>query len=63
MTSSPENHLAAATCVICEPVLYEGEKGRANPEEALEPNNEEEVTYPEGGLEAWLVVGGSFCGM
>jgi hypothetical protein len=26
-------------------------------------NDEEETTYPEGGLRAWLVVLGSFCGM
>ncbi|KAJ4346006.1 hypothetical protein N0V95_005789 [Ascochyta clinopodiicola] len=28
-----------------------------------EPSDEEEIFYPEGGLEAWLVVAGSFCGM
>ena len=25
--------------------------------------SEEEITYPEGGLQAWLVVFGAFCGM
>lgn len=25
--------------------------------------NNEDITYPEGGLRAWLVVLGSFCGM
>jgi hypothetical protein len=26
-------------------------------------SNHEEPTYPDGGLQAWLVVLGSFCGM
>ena len=29
----------------------------------VEVNDNEEITYPEGGLRAWLVVLGSFCGM
>ena len=28
-----------------------------------EANDNEDITYPEGGLRAWLVVLGSFCGM
>jgi hypothetical protein len=28
-----------------------------------ETSDGEETTYPEGGLRAWLVVFGSFCGM
>jgi len=30
---------------------------------ATETIDEEETTYPDGGLRAWLVVLGSFCGM
>jgi hypothetical protein len=30
---------------------------------ATETIDEDETTYPEGGLRAWLVVLGSFCGM
>jgi hypothetical protein len=28
-----------------------------------EASDDEDITYPEGGLRAWLVVLGSFCGM
>jgi hypothetical protein len=28
-----------------------------------EASDDEDITYPEGGLRAWLVVFGSFCGM
>jgi hypothetical protein len=31
--------------------------------EATDIIDEEETTYPDGGLQAWLVVLGSFCGM
>lgn len=31
--------------------------------DTAEVSNDEEVSYPEGGLQAWLVVFGSFCGM
>ncbi|KAI9855849.1 MAG: hypothetical protein M1830_006440, partial [Pleopsidium flavum] len=30
---------------------------------AASSKSEDDVTYPEGGLRAWLVVFGSFCGM
>jgi hypothetical protein len=30
---------------------------------AAEASDDEEISYPEGGLQAWLVVLGSFCGM
>ncbi|KAF3050793.1 hypothetical protein E8E11_010781 [Didymella keratinophila] len=39
------------------------EKARAESAEVLALSDEEETSYPEGGLEAWLVVFGSFCGM
>ncbi|MCJ1378914.1 hypothetical protein MMC17_002013 [Xylographa soralifera] len=35
---------------------------KGTPGQVLEPEAEE-VTYPEGGFQAWLVVFGSFCGM
>jgi hypothetical protein len=35
----------------------------AGPASAASSMKEDEVTYPEGGLRAWLVVLGSFCGM
>jgi hypothetical protein len=28
-----------------------------------EASDDEDISYPEGGLQAWLVVLGSFCGM
>lgn len=31
--------------------------------DTVEASDEEEISYPEGGLQAWLVVLGSFCGM
>ncbi|KAI1820070.1 major facilitator superfamily domain-containing protein [Xylaria intraflava] len=39
----------------------ENEKGDEEPGSAVTPLGEE--TYPEGGLEAWLVVFGSWCGL
>jgi hypothetical protein len=39
------------------------EKTRGEPAEVLRLSDEEEISYPEGGVEAWLVVLGSFCGM
>lgn len=45
------------------PQLTETEAPR--PEDAISPTttNSEELTYPEGGCRAWLVVLGSFCAM
>jgi hypothetical protein len=34
-----------------------------NEYDAAEASDDEEISYPEGGLQAWLVVLGSFCGM
>ena len=39
------------------------EKIGTRPAEVSEPGDEDEISYPEGGLQAWLVVCGSFCGM
>ena len=66
MVSLPDNDLAAGSCVfsIGTPRIDEmPEKARTESAEVSEPSDEEEVSYPEGGLEAWLVVFGSFCGM
>lgn len=66
MVSSPENNFAAESCVLrIEPPREDEmlEKGRTESAEGSEPSDEEEISYPEGGLEAWLVVSGSFCGM
>ena len=38
-------------------------EGPDTPPEHSAPNDEPVVTYPEGGLRAWLVVLGSFCAM
>ncbi|KAF2123416.1 MFS general substrate transporter [Dothidotthia symphoricarpi CBS 119687] len=66
MVSQTENNFAAELCVLrIEPPREDEtfEKGRTGSAEVSEPSNEEELSYPEGGLEAWLVVFGSFCGM
>jgi hypothetical protein len=34
-----------------------------NEYDSAEASDDGEITYPEGGLQAWLVVLGSFCGM
>jgi hypothetical protein len=34
-----------------------------NEYDATEASDDEAISYPEGGLQAWLVVLGSFCGM
>ena len=31
--------------------------------DAAEVSDDEETSYPDGGLQAWLVVLGSFCGL
>jgi len=47
--------------VPCRPnVIPAGAKHESNGAEA---SDEEETSYPDGGLQAWLVVLGSFCGM
>jgi hypothetical protein len=66
MVSSPEINFAAESCGlrIVPPRADEMlEKGRTESAEVSDPSDEEETFYPEGGLEAWLVVLGSFCGM
>ncbi|KAH9873317.1 hypothetical protein J1614_005715, partial [Plenodomus biglobosus] len=66
MVASPENNFAVESCVsrIETPRKDEIlEKGRTESAEVPEPRDEAETFYPEGGLEAWLVVSGSFCGM
>jgi hypothetical protein len=63
MASLPEHNLVAE---LCKGPPREGatfEKGTTQSAEVSEPSDEEETTYPEGGVEAWLVVFGSFCGM
>jgi hypothetical protein len=66
MVSSPGINFAAESCVLRIAPPREDkmlEKGRVESAEVSEPSDEEEISYPEGGLEAWLVVFGSFCGM
>ena len=63
MASLPENNLAAELCKgpPREDATFEKETTQSG--EVSESSDEEETTCPEGGLEAWLVVFGSFCGM
>lgn len=66
MASPPESNVASESRVLpMEPQLEgeEVEKTRTRPAEVSEPGDEDEISYPEGGLQAWLVVCGSFCGM
>ncbi|UPX16734.1 uncharacterized protein EKO05_0007121 [Ascochyta rabiei] len=66
MFSSLEDNFVAASCVLrIEPPREDGmlEKVKIESPGISGPNDEEEIFYPEGGLEAWLAVMGSFCGM
>ena len=66
MASLPENHVAAESCVLPTKSPRETEvveKRRTQSAEDSDPSDEEQTFYPEGGLQAWLVVFGSFCGM
>jgi hypothetical protein len=63
MASLPGNNLAAELChgPPREDATFEKETTKSP--EVSETSDAEEISYPEGGLEAWLVVFGSFCGM
>jgi len=63
MASLPKNNPAAELCKGRPHEDATFEKGTTQSAEVSVPSVEEETTYPEGGLEAWLVVFGSFCGM
>jgi hypothetical protein len=63
MASLPGNNLAAELCQGPPREDATFEKGTTESAESSEPSDAEETSYPEGGLEAWLVVFGSFCGM
>lgn len=57
MPSPPVDDLKAAPCPPS--AMSTGVKD----EYGIADIDDEEITYPEGGLQAWLVVLGSFCGM
>jgi hypothetical protein len=63
MASLPENNLTAELCKGPPREIATLEKGTTESAEFSESNDAEEISYPEGGLKAWLVVLGSFCGM
>ena len=63
MVSSPDINLDAESGIPRAITSHEEEKTRSDSAEIVELSDEEDISYPEGGLEAWLVVCGSFCGM
>lgn len=62
MVSPPGTAEVLVQIVADERADETAEKARESAE-TLVFSHEEEISYPEGGLEAWLVVFGSFCGM
>jgi hypothetical protein len=62
--SFPEDHSTGCRPhqIHCDDAQGQSEKYGAPDEEAQSFANEDEITYPEGGLAAWLVVLGSFSG-
>lgn len=66
MVSSPGNSVASGlseSSIAPNHAVEAVEKVKDEPAEVSEPPDEKESSYPEGGIEAWLVVLGSFCGM
>lgn len=59
----PEKSSAPVTAPEQQPGLEYGAIGSSSTSDSPTENHEPNLDFPEGGLQAWLVVFGSFCGM